>query len=244
MATLYPEANPRSVDKEATRNSLLSERPIDSKKTKEFWSSVETETGAGAFLKDYRASVQDKLNTLWEATDLSEEDKATQNELEAILSVTFDAQLKKLVDMGTLRPILDDYASGSERKSFFEKYTPVFLEGMEMEHLVPDAKGPIGIDDLSPEMREEMSSEWTPDSGGLAAGFDGEGPRFAIHMVAYGTDEYGSDRAQRARELYRLWNEHKANRARFEESMFKRGYLGLAEDGKPRVKRKDKGGKK
>lgn len=217
---------------------------MDSKKTKEFWSKVGTETGAEAFLRDYRASVQERLNSLWEATDLSEEDKTTQTELEAILAVPYDTQLHKLVNMGTLRPILDDYAPGSERKSFFEQYTPIFLEGLEMEHLVPDPNGPIGLDDLGTELREELSSEWTPESGGMAAGADGEGPRFAIRMVAYGTDEYGSDRAQRAREMYRLWNEHKANRARFEEALFKRGYLGLEEDGVPRIQRKDKKDKK
>lgn len=93
-----------------------------------------------------------------------------------------------------------------------------------MEHLVPDPDGPIGLDDLSSDVRDEMSREWTPESG-LAAS-DGE-PRFAIRMVAYGTDEYGSARSERAREMYRLWNEHKANRARFEEQLFKKGYLGL-----------------
>ncbi|KAL7534722.1 hypothetical protein ACHAXR_006819 [Thalassiosira sp. AJA248-18] len=245
VATLYPEADTSSVDKEATRISLLSERPVDGNKTKEFWGKVGTETGAAAFLKDYRVSMNEKLKSLWEASStLSDEDKTTMSELEAILSVPFDSQLDKIVNMGTLRPILDDYAPGSERKSFFEKYNPIFLEGLEMEHLVPDPDGPIGLDDISSELREELSSEWTPESGGAAAGGDGEEPRFAIRMVAYGTDEYGMERSERARELYRVWNEHKANRARFEEALFKRGYLGLEEDGVARIKRKERKEKK
>lgn len=239
VAALYPEADASTVDKEATRNSLLSERPIDSKKTKDFWSKVRTETEAELFLRDYRTSAQEKLQSLKEATTLTEEDKTTQSELDAILSVPFDTQLEKLVKMGTLRPILDDYAPASERKSFFEKYSPIFLEGLEMEHLVPDPDGPIGLDDINLELRNTLSKEWTPSS---EMGAGGQEPRFAIRKVAYGTDEFGTSRAERARELYRLWNEHKANRARFEEALFKRGYLGVKEDG-ALIKKKKKGKK-
>jgi hypothetical protein len=66
-------------------------------------------------------------------------------------------------------------------------------------------------------------------------------------MVAYGTDEYGTSRAERAREMYRMWNEHKSNRARFEEALYKRGHLRLEEDGfriHSRGKKKDKKDKK
>lgn len=229
--TLYPEADATTVDMEATRTSLLAARPTDSGKTKEFWSKITSETDAESFLMDYRASAKEKLNALWALTAPTDEDKQTQTELEAILSVPFDVQLDKLVNMGTLRPILDDYASGKERKSFLEKYAPIFLEGMEMEHLVPDPDGPIGLDDLSSELREELSSEWTPSTGLGLGSADGQRPRFAIRMVAYGSDEFGTSRSERARELFRLWNEHKANRARFEESLFKKGHLRLEEDG-------------
>lgn len=241
VATLYPDADASTVDKEATRKSLLSERPVDTDKTKEFWTRVRTETEAEVFLRDYRTAAKEQLQLLNDAsTTLTEEDKTTQSDLEAILSVPFDTQLEKLVKMGTLRPLLDEYAPSADRKSFFEKYSPIFLEGLEMEHLVPDPEGPIGLDDVGSELREQFSREWTP--GGAVA--DGKEPRFAIRMVPYGTDEFGSTRANRARELYRLWNEHKANRARFEEALFKRGHLGLEENGVRIKKRKDKKGKK
>lgn len=246
ITALYPDADSSSVDKEATRLSLLSERPIDAKKTKEFWSSIGSETDAELFLKDYRTRAEEKLNLLWAASTstTTEEDKKLQTELEAILSVPYNVQLDKIVNMGTLRPILDDYAPMKERKAFLEKYAPFFLEGLVMEHLVPDPDGPIGLDDLSVDLREELSKEWTPSSG-LAEGLDDGGkPRFAIKMVAYGTDEFGTSRAERARELYRLWNEHKANRARFEEALFKRGHLQLEEDGMARFQRKLKKDKK
>ena len=227
VSIIYPEADASSVDKEATRISLLSERPVDTAKTKELWSKVGTsQTDAESFLKDYRASAEEKLNTLWaSASTLSDEEKETQLELEAILSVPFGIQLDKLVNMGTLRPILDEYYPGTERNAFLEKYAHIFLEGLEVEHLVPDSDGAIGLDDLSGDLRDELSSEWTPASGA-------QEPRFSIRMVAYGTDEYGTTRAERARELYRLWNEHKTKRARFEEKLFKKGYLGYEETGK------------
>ena len=137
VATLFPEADAGSIDLEATRLSLLSERPIDMEKTKKLWSSSQSETGAAAFLKDYRGSAQKKLLSL-EKTDPTEEEKETMSELEAILSVSYEDQLQKLVSMGTLRAVLDEYAPGSEREAFFEQYTPIFLEGMELEHLVDE----------------------------------------------------------------------------------------------------------
>ena len=237
VSILYPDANAGTIDKEATRISLLSERPIDDEKTKDMWSKVGNETDAEIFLKDYRAHAEEQLTKLWAEESLSDDNKQSVTELEAILAVPFDIQLDKLVNMGTLRPILDDYCPGKERKSFLDKYAHLFLEGLEMEHLVPDPDGPIGLDDLGDNLRGEMSKEWTPSSG--LGGTGGQAPRFSIRMVAYGTDEYGTSRAERARELYSLWNEHKAKRAKFEEKLFKKGYLRLEEDGKPRFTRRE-----
>ncbi|KAL3826892.1 hypothetical protein ACHAXA_000860 [Cyclostephanos tholiformis] len=201
--------------------------------TKEFWGRIGSETNAELFLRDYRADAEKKLNSIWAMTTPTEEDRKLQLELEAILSVPFDVQLDKLANMGTLRPILDNYAPGKERKAFLEKYAHIFLEGLEMEHLVTDPDGPIGLEDVGPDLREQLSREWKPSSsstGGGSSSDNGQKPRFAIRMVAYGTDEYGTARAERARELYRLWNEHKANRARFEEALFKRGHLDIGYD--------------
>ena len=55
-----------------------------------------------------------------------------------------------------------------------------------------------------------------------------------MEMIKYGTDEFGTARSQRARMLYRAWNELKAGRARYEETMFKKGKLGLEQ--KPKKK--------
>jgi len=229
VAILSPEADGSSIDKDATRIALLSERPIDSNKSKEFWSKVHTETEAELFLEDYRKHAEERLQSLNDASSQTDEETQTVAELQAILSVPFERQLQKILDMGTLRPVLDDYARGTERNAFLDKYTPIFLEGLVMEHLVPDADGPIGLDDLSSEIRDELSRQWLPGDG-MGSGSDQE-PRFAIQMIAYGTDEFATSRAERARDLYRLWNEHKAGRARFEEALFKKGFLPVEEDG-------------
>lgn len=242
---------------DATRRALLSERPVDRTVQKQFWDSVRTETEAELFLQDYRAKAREQLAQ----ADTAIIDDELKSQLETILSTPYERQLQKLVDMSTLRPVLDEYTTVQDRRLFFEKYSPIFLEGVEMEHLVPDPDGPIGLDDLGAELRDELAREWDP-SGGNANDRSSElladattplsslmssssssstssdsSPRFKIEMIPYGTDAYGTERALRAREMYRLWNEHKANRAKFEEAMFKKGLLGLEEKRVPKTKK-------
>ena len=202
---------------EATRNTLLSQPPIDRARSKDFWNKIRTETEAENFLQDYRSNAEKKLSYLADSTSLTDEDKILQSELEAIMSIPYDHQLSKLVKMGSLRPILDDYIEESDRQNFLEKYSSIFLEGLELECLVPDPNGPIQLEDLGPSLHEEFAAMHPQDQ------------RFAISKIPYGTDEFGTERAQRARDLYRLWNEHKSNRARFEESMFRKGFMHLEE---------------
>lgn len=212
---------------EATRKALLSQPPIDSATSKDFWNNVRTETEAENFLQDYRSKAEAKLAALGDSPS-SDADKELQTELKAILSVPFDRQLRKLVNMGSIRPILDEYIEDSDRESFLEKYSSIFLEGLELECLVPDPNGPIFLDDLGSDLREEFAASHPQDQ------------RFRIDKVAYGTDEFGMERSQRARDLYRLWNEHKSNRARFEEAMFRKGFMNL--EHKP-VEKKGRGEK-
>mmetsp|Transcript_5967 Transcript_5967/g.12118 ORF Transcript_5967/g.12118 Transcript_5967/m.12118 type:complete len:259 (-) Transcript_5967:441-1217(-) len=235
---------------DATRRALLSERPVDRTAQKQFWDSVRTETEAELFLQDYRAKAREQLANADTAID-----DELKSQLETILSTPYERQLQKLVDMSTLRPVLDEYTHVQDRRLFFEKYSPIFLEGVEMEHLVPDPDGPIGLDDLGAELRDELVREWDPSGGNALSSAlladastplsslmssstsSDSSPRFKIEMIPYGTDAYGTERAVRAREMYRLWNEHKANRAKFEEAMFKKGLLGLEEKRVPRTKK-------
>ena len=127
----------------------------------------------------------------------------------------YKMQLQKLISLGTLRPVLDEYAKESDRASFIQKYGEILLEGIEIEHLVPDPEGPISINDLGDKLiirKEDME----------------KGDRFAIKMIPYGSDDFGTSRSERARALYRAWNIQKAGRANYEEHLFKTKKIGLS----------------
>ena len=231
ISTLSSESSSSDIDMEATRKALLSQPPIDSDSSKDFWTKIRTETEAENFLQDYRSRAEKKLSSLQDSSaSLSDEDKALQEELQTILSVPYERQLRKLVDMGSLRPILDEYTNDSDRQNFLEKYSSIFLEGLELEYLVPDPHGPIALEDLGPNLREEYAELYSSSR---------EGIRFRIDKMTYGTDEYGTKRAQRARDMYRMWNEHKSERARFEEALFRKGFQHVDEK-KNEVKKKKK----
>lgn len=231
ISTLSSESSTSDIDMEATRKALLSQPPVDSDSSKDFWTKIRTETEAENFLQDYRSRAEKKLSSLQDSSSsLSDKDKALQEELQAILSVPYERQLRKLVDMGSLRPILDEYTNDSNRQNFLEKYSSIFLEGLELEYLVPDPHGPIALEDLGPNLREEYAELYSSSR---------EGIRFRIDKMTYGTDEYGTKRAQRARDMYRMWNEHKSERARFEEALFRKGFQHVDEK-KNEVKKKKK----
>ena len=71
-------------------------------------------------MQEYRAVAKEKLNSMDEAVLMKEGSKVVA-ELEAIMSVPFETQLDKIVDMGTVRPILGAYAPGEEHSSFLER---------------------------------------------------------------------------------------------------------------------------
>lgn len=185
------------VDTAATREALLAEPPMQRDESEAFWSNIRDETQAEIFLSSLLAK----------AGPDSDESVAT------FLQLPHDVQVRKLVDLGTLRPLFDEYTPESVRLSFLRRYADVLLEGTEVEHLVSDPKGPITSDDLGsdPALLDENDKE----------------KRFRIEKIKYGTDEFGTASSQRARTLYRAWNEHKAGRARYEEALFKKGKLGL-----------------
>lgn len=191
----------------ATRKALLESAPIDKDESDKFWQQVRDETEAEILLQ----SIQ-------KTGALSPEDAATTGERKAreafalFQDLPYNVQLQKLVDLGTLRPIMDEYTSESERVKFLARYGEKLMEGVEMEHLVRDPDGPIRGADLG---------RWGEENG------IGSDERFRMEMVAYGSDDFGNEKSHRARQMYRAWNTHKAGRARFEEVMFKKDRLGL-----------------
>ncbi len=201
----------------ATRNALLSEPPLSRSESKSFWSQVQDEADAEILLHSLREKGLPPTPTDTEKE--SDIERKVREELEIFLSLPYDTQLRQLINLGTLQPILDEYYEESDRLKFMSKYGQMLLEGMEIEHLVLDPiNGHITLNDIG---------------GGNVADFFGKGDRvdsnskFSIKKMEYGTDEYGWKRSERARMLYRVWNMHKAGRARYAESQFKKGKMPL-----------------
>ena len=135
--------------------------------------------------------------------------------MEVFLALPYDQQIRQLVNMGTLRPVLDEYYKESDRVKFMDKHGQTLLEGVEVEHLVNDPDGHITLQDIGD---DKLAGEVDPDT------------TFSIKKIPFGTDEYGYDRNEKARMLYRAWNMQKAGRARYAEQQFKRGEMPLKEE--------------
>ena len=173
-----------------------------------FWSQMRDETQAEIFLQrilEDGAPAPKEMETKTE--------RKSREACVAFLALPYDLQLRKLVDMGTLRPIFDEYTSEADRVDFMNQYGETLMEGVEVEHLVPDPQGPIRGTDL--EGTEFDSKQIKSDD------------RFSIQLIPHGTDEYGTKRSERARALYQAWNIMKGGRARYEEILFRKGKLGL-----------------
>jgi hypothetical protein len=93
------------------------------------------------------------------------------------------------------------------------RYGDYLLEGVEMDHLVPDPQGLITVSDLG----DRLVRQWKVSKD----------ERFRLEKIPFGSDEFGTDVSKRARDLYRAWNKLKAGRAHYEEKQFRQGELGL-----------------
>lgn len=212
------------VDLDATREALLSEPPLSREDSDKYWSSLADETEAEVYLQDLLAKGPPPKTDGETAAE-----RKARKDVETFLSLPYERQLRKLVDMGTLRPIFDEYTAESDRAAFLRRHAASFMEGMDVEHLVSDPAGPIRAEDVG---IGDMLDEGDVKRGG----------RYRIDMVRYGSDEYGTGAGEKARALWRAWNAHKAGRATYEEVMFKKGKIGLED--KPEVEKKGKGKKK
>ena len=125
----------------------------------------------------------------------------------------YSKQLERLVNMGAIRDIADEYATEQDRSKFLSRYGDYLLEGLEMDHLVPDPTGPILGKDIGHRLAKHYKI--SPKD------------RFRLEKIPYGTDEFGTEASQRARDIFRAWNTLKAGRAHYEEKLFKGGLLGL-----------------
>jgi hypothetical protein len=195
------------VDLEETRKALLASPPTTREESSKFWDSVRDQTECEIFLED-----------------LLQQSPPVDSDIASFWDLDYDEQLRRLVNMGTLRPILNEYATEESRLAFLERHAHKILEGLELEHIVPDPEGSLTGEDLQ--------------NRALALDEVDSHDRFTIVKYAYGSEEFSSSHAGRARALFRAWNHHKSSRARYEEHMYRKGKLGLRysnvleEDGK------------
>lgn len=186
---------------EGTRKALLASPPQSKEDSDSFWDSIRDETAAEVFLQK-----------MLSAKNVEGDDSSSH----AFWQLDYSKQLERLVELGSIRDIADEYSLGSDRSRFLARYGDYLLEGLELDHLVPDPQGPIRGSDLSDRLQKHYRISPTD--------------RFRLEQLAYGTDAFGTEAAQRARELYKAWNTYKAGRAHYEEKMFQRGLLGLTYD--------------
>lgn len=195
------------IDLDETRDALLSGTPRTKEESDSFWGGLQDETKAHLFLEKLLAK--------------GPPDGLTENE-KIFWTLPYRQQLEKLVNLGAIRPLYDEYMPDDERRDFFRRYGDYLLDGVELDHLVPDPQGNVTGMDLG----MEAIRAWNV----------GKEDRFKLVKLPYRSglvdkdgDNDNSDPAlERSRALFRAWNQQKAGRARYEETMFVRGDLGLS----------------
>ena len=194
VTALTPDSQVDKVDMIATRKSLLAAPPQSKEDSDAFWDKLRDETSAEVFLQELLSSRKgDDDHPFWQ--------------------LDYSKQLERLVNMGAIREIADEYATENDRSKFLARYGDYLLEGIEMEHLVPDPTGPISGKDIGDRLAKHYNIK--PKE------------RFRLQKIPYGTDAFGTEASRRAREIFRAWNKFKAGRAHYEEKLFKGGLLGL-----------------
>lgn len=201
------------IDLDETRDALLSGTPQTQEESDSFWRGLQDETKADLFLQ----------NLLQEGPP----DGLTDTE-KVFWTLPYAQQLEKLINLGAVRPLFDEYMPEAERVDFFRRYGDYLLDGVELDHLVPDPQGPVtGMD-----MGIEAIRTWgirKEDRFRLVklpyrSGLDGDEGDSDGDITSDGSDAA----LEQSRALFRAWNQHKAGRARYEETLFVRGDLGLS----------------
>jgi hypothetical protein len=194
-----------SIDLEATRQALLADAPVDEEESKKFWDQLSDESQAAVLLD---TMIQDGPppgasilhSSFWELSRIH--------------------QLERLLNLGALRPLLDEFTKESDRLRFLQRYGDLILEGVELDHLVVDPQGPIRPSDLSKDIVEKLG---IPDDA-----------RFRLERRPFkASDELSA--MEKSHTLFRAWNAQKAGRARYEEELFRTGRLGLRYGDEPEV---------
>jgi hypothetical protein len=182
------------VDLEETRKNILDAPPLTRDSANEFWNGIRDDTSAEIFL---RAMLKNK----------------DDNSDHPFWDLDYSTQLERLVNLGSIGEIANEYASEADRSKFLSRYGDYLLEGIRFDHLVMDPAGPIRGSDLGQQLQQKYNVHHSD--------------RFSLRKIQFGEDEFGTEASKRARSLYGAWNKLKAGRANYEEKLFQRKRLGL-----------------
>ena len=196
VSSQVPESSLGRVDLEETRRNILETPPQEKGEADDFWDGLRDETSAEVFLQSL----------------LEENNKKGSDH--AFYELEYQTQLERLVNLGTIREIANEYATEADRSKFLTRYGDYLLEGVQFDHLILDSSGPIIGSDLGQHLQEKYDID--PED------------RFSLKKVRYGADDFDSKASQNARVLYMAWNQFKAGRAHYEEKLFQKGLLGLS----------------
>lgn len=260
----------QEIDWADTRDTLLNMPAVTRQGSKHFWDSVEDDVQAEAFLEQLRIDYESRQEHSVDESSKAEnkDNSATMPKMtelphlhyETFMKLPHDVQVKQLKNLGTLRPIFDEYNNDIGENSmqhFLSRYGNLLIEDVVMEHLIPDPEGPISLNDLlsNPHITKDMLGDLVDNSsadnagGGNRRSWQKQGKekeqRFRVVMLPYGATtesspsgdeskpsvEITSLQSERSRILYFFWNKHKAARARYEETMFRMDQLGLRYEG-------------
>jgi hypothetical protein len=191
VTELLPESSLVSIDMEETKKNLLNAPPQTKEFANEFWSQLRDETAAEMFLRNLLESKEKKGDhPFWD--------------------LDYQTQIHRLVNLGTIREIANEYATEAQRAKFLSRYGDYLIEGVQFDHLIPHPNGPIHGSELGEQLLNKYDIKPTD--------------RFVLRKLNH--NEEGA--SQEARSLFQAWNKLKAGRAHYEEKLFNRGLLGLS----------------
>jgi len=209
------------VDYEETRRALLSVPPTTMEESNAFWEALQSYDTAEMWLLEHQptttaaADDDDAKSSSSVVTAESPSAKSLPAVARQWLPLAFWQQLsrteqvERLLNLGALRPILDEYYPDDQRQAFMQHYGHLLFQEVPLEHLVPDPEGPLDV----------TSNDWPahipkPEATATDLG------RYRLETQPYLADGVADD-------LLDVWNEHKANRAKYEERLFRTERLGL-----------------
>ena len=197
VSTMSRGNSTRKVDLEQTRMALLADPPVTKEDARDFWGRLQDEGQATALLDTMIKDGPPKGASILQAE---------------FWNLPREEQIQRLLNLGVLQPLLDEYTKESDRLRFLQRHSDLLMAGMKLEHLVTDASGPISAKDLPDHVRVALNVS--------------DDDKFRMEQREYNSID-DLDAFTKSRALYRAWNEHKAGRARYEEKLFRTNRLGL-----------------